>query len=90
MTCFVYVIGYNIAIGNDEKGTIMTRKFYAAYNHYGTSTAFGDCNKPDLHVFGSKTERDSWVEQDWMHRQRITAKEFHRWEHACYDCTFAH
>lgn len=57
-----------------------TRKFYAAYNHYGIWTALGEYNAPFLHVFDSKRKRDEWVSGDWEHRQEITAAEFRKWK----------
>ena len=59
------------------------RHFYAAYNSYGIRVRFNDYNIPTLHIFDSKRERDEWVDQDWMHRQEITAAEFRKWERVC-------
>lgn len=61
----------------------MKRNYYAAYNRYGTRCLFNECNVPVLHVFASKTERDSWVDGDWEKRQEISAYTFRRWQKVC-------
>jgi hypothetical protein len=41
----------------------MSRKFYAAYNGYGTSFTY-DSDGWSVHVFRSKAERDAWIDAD--------------------------
>lgn len=67
-----------------------TRKYYAAYNHYGIRMNFGEYNVPTIHIFGSKKERDEWVDGDWNHRQEMTASEARKWKNLDIDLIVNH
>lgn len=58
--------------------------YYAAYNHYGITTAFGDYNIPVLHVFSNKSDRDKWVhdcdDADYLHREEVNRKTFDKYK----------
>jgi len=53
-----------------------TRKYYAAENHYGSSTSHGFANTWYVLVFRSKSERDTWV----YNQPTLTAKAIKRTE----------